>query len=79
VAKLHEGTLAGAVLDVFPVEPLPAGHAIWTAPNLVMTPHCSIDDHNVYLDRCLEIFSDNLVRYLDGKPLNNLVDRTLGY
>jgi phosphoglycerate dehydrogenase-like enzyme len=79
VAKLHEGSLAGAVLDVFPIEPLPENHPIWKTPNLIMTPHCSVDDHNVYLDRCLDIFHDNLVRYLDGKPLKNLVDSRLGY
>jgi phosphoglycerate dehydrogenase-like enzyme len=79
VDKLHEGSLAGAVLDVFPVEPLPPDHPIWAAPNLIMTPHCSVDDHTVYLDRCLDIFVDNLARYLEGRPLRNVVDRTLGY
>lgn len=79
VAKLHEGSLAGAVLDVFPTEPLPAGDPIWTTPNLIMTPHCSVDDHGVYLDRCLDIFLDNLARYVDERPLRNVVDRSLGY
>jgi phosphoglycerate dehydrogenase-like enzyme len=79
VAKLREGSLAGAVLDVFPTEPLPANHPIWATPNLIMTPHCSVDDHSVYLDRCLGIFLDNLVRYLGGRPLRNLVDRSRGY
>lgn len=79
VAKLRDGTLGGAVLDVFPVEPLPPEHEIWAAPNLLMTPHCSVDDHEVYLDRCLDIFVDNLARFADGQPLRNQVDPSLGY
>ncbi|OJY34029.1 MAG: hydroxyacid dehydrogenase [Rhizobiales bacterium 65-9] len=79
VDKLKDGTLSGAVLDVFPIEPLPQDHPIWTAPNLIMTPHCSVDDHSVYLDRCLDIFLDNLARYVSGRPLRNVVDRAAGY
>ena len=79
VAKLCGGSLAGAVLDVFPTEPLPTEHPIWLTPNLIMTPHCSVDDHGVYLDRCLDIFFDNLARYMEGRPLRNVVDRSLGY
>jgi phosphoglycerate dehydrogenase-like enzyme len=79
LAKLDDDTLAGAVLDVFPEEPVPPQSPFWTTPNLVMTPHCSVDDHAVYMDRCVEIFSDNLGRYLAGTPLRNLVDRERGY
>jgi phosphoglycerate dehydrogenase-like enzyme len=79
LAKLADGSLGGAVLDVFPEEPLPADSPFWSAPNLVVTPHCSVDDHTVYLARCLGLFLDNLERYLRGEPLLNLVDREQGY
>lgn len=79
LAKLGDGTLGGAVLDVFPEEPVPPESPFWTAPNLVMTPHCSVDDHSVYMQRCVDIFADNLERYLSGAALRNLVDPARGY
>jgi phosphoglycerate dehydrogenase-like enzyme len=79
IAKLNDGTLGGAVLDVFPHEPVPEESPFWTTANLVMTPHCSVDDHAVYMDRCVAIFSDNLERYVTGAPLRNVVDPALGY
>jgi phosphoglycerate dehydrogenase-like enzyme len=75
---LRAGGLAGAALDVFTEEPLPAGHPFWSLPNLVITPHIS-GYTPTYFDRMLEIFADNLERYLDGRPLVNVVDKTLGY
>jgi len=77
--KLADESLGGAVLDVFPEEPLPPQSRFWTAPNLVITPHCSVDDHAVYMDRCVALFSDNLGRYLSGAPLRNVVDPERGY
>ncbi len=77
--KLEAGTLGGAVLDVFPLEPLPADHRLWSTPRLVITPHCSLDDHTGYIAHCLAIFADNLTRYVAGEPLRNRVDTTLGY
>lgn len=76
---LREGRLGGAVLDVFPVEPLPSTHPLWDCPRLIITPHCSVDDHTIYVPRCLDIFADNLGRLLAGRPLVNLVDRARGY
>jgi phosphoglycerate dehydrogenase-like enzyme len=76
---LAAGKLGGAVLDVFPVEPLPADSRLWSCPNLIMTPHCSVDDHATYMDGCLNIFVDNFSRKARGEPLRNLVDRALGY
>jgi phosphoglycerate dehydrogenase-like enzyme len=78
-AELRSGRLGGAVLDVFDEEPVPATSSLWTCPNLIMTPHCSLDDHTVYLQACLEIFEDNLRRYAGGQPLRGLVDRSLQY
>jgi phosphoglycerate dehydrogenase-like enzyme len=77
--RLDAGTLGGAVLDVFPVEPIPANDRIWTTPRLIVSPHCSVDDHSVYLDKCLEIFLENLERDLAGQPLINIVDPARGY
>lgn len=79
VDRLHAGTLSGAVLDVFPKEPVPRNSRIWRAPRLIITPHCGIDDHSTYIDRCLDIFLDNLERELAGEPLHNLVKPDRGY
>ncbi len=76
---LRSDHLSGAVLDVFPVEPLPASDNLWSCPNVIMTPHCSVDDHATYIDGCLDIFIDNVARFRDGQPLRNLVDPALGY
>ena len=77
---LHNGTISGAVLDVFEVEPLPQESPIWDAPNLFMTPHCADITHD-YHERSFEIFKDNLIRYREGglNNLKNLVDKNLGY
>jgi phosphoglycerate dehydrogenase-like enzyme len=77
--KLNAGELAGAVLDVYPQEPLPADDPLWNTPGVVMTPHCSLDDHDAYLAGCLEVFIDNLTRYRSEQPLRNLVDPARGY
>ena len=79
VAKLRDGTLGGAVLDVFPVEPVPTEDQLWTTPRLIMTPHCSVDDHAVYMNRCVALFAANLERYAAGHTLQNLVDAERGY
>jgi phosphoglycerate dehydrogenase-like enzyme len=76
---LRSERLSGAVLDVFPKEPLPADDPLWQCPRLIITPHCSVDDHETYLDRCLDIFARNLEAYDAGRPLHNVVDPSLGY
>lgn len=77
--RLDDGTLAGVVADVFPEEPPSPGSRAWTTPRLIITPHCSVDDHVHYLDNCLEIFLDNLENDLAGRPLRNVVDPAVGY
>lgn len=77
--RLNAGSLSGAVLDVFPKEPIPKNSRIWRTPRLIITPHCGIDDHSIYIDRCLDIFLDNLERDLAGEKLRNLVDPAQGY
>jgi phosphoglycerate dehydrogenase-like enzyme len=76
--KLARGELAGAVLDVFHAEPLPADSPLWTTPNLIIMPHVSCDDPH-YVAPLLDFWFANLERLLAGKRLRNLVDRRLGY
>ena len=71
--------LAGAVLDVFPVEPLPHGHRIWRTRNLIATPHQSCDDPVAYNARALAILAANLRALRAGAPLPNRVDTERGY
>jgi phosphoglycerate dehydrogenase-like enzyme len=78
VDVLRRGGLAGAALDVFAQEPLPAEHPFWSLPNLVLTPHIS-GYTPAYFAKVLALFEDNLGRYLAGKPLRNVVDKVLGY
>ncbi len=78
VKALKEGTLAGAALDVYEEEPLPADSPLWDLPNVILSPHVSgYTPH--YDDRAVEIFVENLRRFLAGEPLINLVDRMRGY
>jgi phosphoglycerate dehydrogenase-like enzyme len=78
-AKLTEGSLGGAVLDVLPEEPLPASNPLWSTPNLVITPHCGLFDPTAYARRCLEAFFANLRRWRTGEPLQQVVQRSRGY
>lgn len=75
---LQEGWIAGAGLDAHGVEPLPADSLFWTAPNTIITPHNGATTPQT-TRRGLEIFVDNLVRYTQGRPLNNIVDKIAGY
>jgi phosphoglycerate dehydrogenase-like enzyme len=77
--RLAAGRLAGAILDVFPKEPLPAASPLWDTPNLLITPHVSSDDAERYMARTMDLMFDNLDRLLAGKPLRNRVNRTRGY
>jgi phosphoglycerate dehydrogenase-like enzyme len=78
VAALQRGAIAGAGLDVFSEEPLPASHPLWSLQNVVLTPHVSGSTPK-YFERNLALFTDNLTRYLAGKPLRNTVSLDLGY
>jgi phosphoglycerate dehydrogenase-like enzyme len=73
-AALRDGHLGGAIIDVTYPEPLPADATLWDAPNLIITPHVLSDDIEEYIPRTLDIFFENVERYLAGKPLLNLVD-----
>jgi phosphoglycerate dehydrogenase-like enzyme len=75
VAALKAGEIAGAGLDVFEEEPLPADHPLWTLPGVLITPHTA--GYGPYLDeRRFEVLSDNCRRFLTGQPLRNVVDKS---
>jgi phosphoglycerate dehydrogenase-like enzyme len=78
IAALQNGTIAGAALDVFEQEPLPADSPLWTLPNVLVSPHIS-GSTNRYSRRFTDLFLDNLARYRAGQPLTNLVDPARGY
>jgi phosphoglycerate dehydrogenase-like enzyme len=75
VAALRAGEIAGAGLDVFEQEPLPADHPLWTLPGVLLTPHTA--GHGPYLDeRRFDVLSDNAKRFLAGEELRNIVDKS---
>jgi phosphoglycerate dehydrogenase-like enzyme len=75
VAALRAGEIAGAGLDVFEQEPLPADHPLWTMPGVLLTPHAA--GYGPYLDeRRFEILADNAKRFVAGRPLRNVVDKS---
>ncbi|MGH2602467.1 MAG: D-2-hydroxyacid dehydrogenase, partial [Dehalococcoidia bacterium] len=78
IAALAGGHLGGAGLDVFATEPLPADSALWDMPNVIVTPHASYGSDR-YMERMEALICDNLRRYLDGRPLRNVVDMERGY
>jgi len=75
---LRDGRIAGAGLDVTDPEPLPPEHALWSLPNVIITPHYS-GGRPDYMERVAQLFLDNLARYKRGQPLQNVVDITRGY
>jgi D-3-phosphoglycerate dehydrogenase len=77
-AALASGHLDSAGLDVTPDEPPAADSPLWTAPNLVITPHVGGQAAG-RIDAMTDFFCDNLRRWLRGLPLANLVDKRLGF
>ena len=75
---LQAGEIAGAGLDVFQVEPLPATHPLWTMPGVLLTPH--VAGAGPYLEqRRTDLFLDNCRRFNAGRPLRNVVDKANWY
>jgi phosphoglycerate dehydrogenase-like enzyme len=70
--------IAGAVLDVYRTEPLPAEHPFWTTGNIVVLPHVG-GLHPTRDALVAELFVDNLRRFLRGEPLREVVDPARGY
>ncbi|MBI3466551.1 MAG: D-2-hydroxyacid dehydrogenase [Planctomycetes bacterium] len=75
---LESGRLAGAAVDVTPEEPLPETSRLWTAPNLIITPHVAGQSAR-RIDDMTDFFCENLRRHQAGEPLLNLVDKRLGF
>jgi phosphoglycerate dehydrogenase-like enzyme len=76
--RLRDGSLAGAGLDVFAQEPLPADHFLWDTPNLVITPHCA-PKSPVTRNREYEMTYENIRRFLANEPLLNVCDKVAGF
>jgi phosphoglycerate dehydrogenase-like enzyme len=78
IRALQEGWIAGAALDVFAEEPLPADSPLWAMPNVLISPHVAgFTPH--YHERVQDIFTENLRRLLAGETLLNRVERERGY
>ena len=78
IAAVNSKRIAGAVLDVYRQEPLPAEHPFWTTEKIIVLPH--IGGPHPQRDRFVaRLFAENLGRFLDGKPLKEVVDRKAGY
>lgn len=78
VAALKAGRLAGAALDVFKTEPLPADHPLWRVPNVIISPHMSADVPESTRG-LVDLFLQNLERFRRGETLLNQVDKRLGF
>jgi len=78
IAAAKDKKIAGAILDVFRQAPLPKEHPFWKADGIVVLPH--IGGPHPQRDKFVaRLFVENLGRFLDGKPLREVVDRTAGY
>jgi phosphoglycerate dehydrogenase-like enzyme len=78
IAAVKAKKIAGAVLDVYRREPLPAEHPFWSTEGIIVLPH--IGGPHPQRDRFVaRLLVDNLARFLDGKPLKEVVDRKAGY
>lgn len=77
---MKDGHLSGACLDVTDPEPLPKNHPLWNTENVYITPHISGRfNAAVTYDYVLNIFRTNLLHYLNGEPLEHVVNKKLGY
>ncbi len=76
LAALNTGHIAGATLDVFRTEPLPADHPYWAHPNVTVTPHIAAETR---ANTAALVIAENIKRSEKGESCHNLVDRRLGY
>lgn len=75
---LQDGLIGGVGLDVTPQEPLPADHPLWEMPHVVITPHVA-GASQLRTDREVELFCENLKRFLNGEPMLAVIDKRKGY
>jgi phosphoglycerate dehydrogenase-like enzyme len=78
IRALRENRIGGAALDTFRDEPLPQSSPFWSLANVILTPHTAWSSARV-LDRSIDLFCDNLVRFSRGEALRNVVDPNAGY
>ncbi len=78
VTALDQGVIAGAALDVFEEEPLPAAHPLWDMPNVFISHHMA-GDFVGWREALIHQFIDNFERWSGGYPLRNVVDKQRGY
>lgn len=78
VEALNLDRLAGAALDVYPIEPLPESSPLWEMENVILTPHIGGSSPQ-YLERAIRLFSVNIQHYLSEMPLLNLYDPSREY
>ena len=78
VHALQAKQIAGAGLDVFEQEPIPAGDPIWSFENVFISPHTADHDHG-WVDRSMQFFLSQYDAFRKGEPLANIVDKQLGY
>ena len=78
IRALSSGRIRGAALDVFDEEPLPAGHPFYKLDNVLLSPHCA--DHTAdWLDKAMLFFIEQFQRFRKGEPVQNIVNKELGY
>jgi D-3-phosphoglycerate dehydrogenase len=78
VEALESGHLDSAGFDVTPEEPPAQDSLLWTAPRLIVTPHVG-GQSKKRIDRMTDLFCENIIRYRQGQPLINIVDKNLGF
>lgn len=79
VERLESGRVSGAALDVFATEPLPESSPLWSLDNVVISPHSADNVPGLMEEKLVDLFRDNLRRYLAGEPLVNVLDKKLLY
>ncbi|SEO87626.1 D-2-hydroxyacid dehydrogenase [Propionispora vibrioides] len=78
ITALEQQLIQGAGLDVFAQEPLPDTSPLWNMPNVIITPHLAGLSPS-YLDRAIQLFADDLTRFIDNDQILNIVDKQKGY
>lgn len=79
IEALEKRRIAGAFLDVVDPEPLPADHPLWTAPNVIHSMHLSGRSQTKMFMRAAALFLENVSAFVEGRPMQNVVDLDAGY